>query len=361
MVLTVASREVTRLVTSDAQYRDLAAVLASEGGKSLSLLTSKTKCAQSGDPRPLTAREGFVAVEFVFTCAAPPTALSFETFFDVAPGHTNFAKLRGLVDTETLFTAQSTRFEIPSLESGKGSSAFSVARQYLWLGITHIATGYDHLVFLLALLIFSLRPRSILLIVTGFTVGHSITLSLAALQILTPNTTTVEAVIGFTIALVAVENLTARQGLDRAIILGAVVTFAALFMIRAMAGTGMDWLPLVGLALFGMAYLALMDTPQRVMTWRPVLTAIFGLVHGLGFASVLLEQELPTGNLVAALLSFNVGVELGQLAAVAVILIAAAAAVRAVPVSRLSLGRSVLSAALVMVGLYWLGSRAIGL
>ncbi|TNE59991.1 MAG: HupE/UreJ family protein, partial [Alphaproteobacteria bacterium] len=324
VVLTVSAREVTRLISTDAEYENLALVLAREGAHTLGVFDATGPCLQTAPPQPLSTREGFVAVEFAFGCKGSPTGLRFESFFEVAPGHTNFAKLRGAFDTETLFTAQMNRFDLTVLGTEKAPSALDVARQYLWLGVTHIATGYDHLAFLLALMIFSLKPRSILLIVTGFTLGHSITLSLAALRILMPNTLTVEAVIGFTIALVAVENLTARQGLDRATLWGVMATLAALMLIRAIVGSGMAWMPLLGLSLFGTAYLALMDTPQKVITWRPVLTATFGLVHGLGFASVLLEQDLPTGNLVAALFSFNVGVELGQLVAVALILAAAA-------------------------------------
>lgn len=134
--------------------------------------------------------------------------------------------------------------------------------QFLKLGVEHIFTGYDHILFLLALLVVS-RFRQLIAIVTAFTLAHTLTLILAASQIVVLPTRLIETGIAATIVYVAVENL------------------------------------FVG------------STSHR---W--VLTFFFGLVHGFGFANVLTDLGLPTEQKIGCLLSFNLGVELGQIAIV---------------------------------------------
>jgi hydrogenase/urease accessory protein HupE len=138
--------------------------------------------------------------------------------------------------------------------------------QFLRLGVAHIFLGYDHLCFLLALVVAS-RLRELVWIVTSFTVAHSLTLILAALDVVRLPVRLVEAGIAATIIYVAVQNLR--------------------------------------------------DAPTES---RWLLTFFLGLVHGFGFANILAEMRLPTTGLVRCLLSFNLGVELGQLAFVAVCL-----------------------------------------
>ncbi|GDX79777.1 membrane protein [Deltaproteobacteria bacterium] len=144
---------------------------------------------------------------------------------------------------------------------------WTVAARFGALGVEHIWTGYDHLLFLFGLLLAAKGLRAMLLVVTGFTVAHSITLSLAALGWVHLAPAVVEPAIAASIVFVGVENL---------------------------------WKP----------------TAAR----RAVVTFALGLVHGFGFAGMLLELGLPRSALVAALVSFNGGVELGQAAIVALIL-----------------------------------------
>ncbi len=132
------------------------------------------------------------------------------------------------------------------------------------LGIEHIWTGYDHLLFLLGLLIAAPSLRAMLFITTGFTVAHSITLSLAALGIVHLSPAFVEPAIAASIAFVGIENF---------------------------------WRP----------------PPKR----RVIVTFLLGLIHGFGFAGLLIELGLPRDALVLALVSFNGGVEVGQATVVA--------------------------------------------
>ena len=158
------------------------------------------------------------------------------------------------------------------------TSATVVAKQYTVAGIEHILVGTDHLLFVLCLIIIAGRFKRLLLTVTGFTLAHSITLSLAILDIVRLPTELVELLIALSIVLLAVEIIKHR---------------------RAPA----EQLP--------------------SFTWRHPVSAssAFGLLHGFGFAVVLQELGLPTAMKAQALLFFNIGVELGQLLFIALVLI----------------------------------------
>ena len=148
------------------------------------------------------------------------------------------------------------------------TSPSAVAKQYTVAGIEHILIGTDHLLFVLCLMMIAGGFKRLVLTVTGFTVAHSITLSLATLDIFRLPAELVELLIALSILLLAVEIVKHRAG-------GAKDSF----------------------------------------TWRyPVsVSAVFGLLHGFGFAVVLQELGLPSAMKVQALLFFNIGVELGQL------------------------------------------------
>jgi hydrogenase/urease accessory protein HupE len=155
-------------------------------------------------------------------------------------------------------------------------SAFAVAATYLALGVEHILAGIDHLLFVLGLLLLARSRWRLLWTVTAFTAAHSITLALATLGVVNVPQSPVEAVIALSIAFVAVEILRARQG-----------------------------------------------NPGIAARSPWVVALAFGLLHGFGFAGALSEVGLPPGQIPLALLFFNVGVELGQLAFIAAVLGAA--------------------------------------
>ncbi|MFO1393952.1 MAG: HupE/UreJ family protein [Steroidobacteraceae bacterium] len=182
--------------------------------------------------------------------------------------------------------------------------AFEVFTAFVGHGVEHILFGYDHLLFVLALMLIVRNTRALILTVTAFTLAHSITLALATLGIVHVPRPPVEAAIAFSIVLVAAEILRQRAG-----------------------------------------------EPSLTAT-RPWLIAFcFGLLHGFGFASALSEIGLPQGDIPLALLAFNVGVELGQLAFIGVVL-SVAAVVRRVLAARALPGH------LVRLAPYAIGSLA---
>jgi hydrogenase/urease accessory protein HupE len=181
-------------------------------------------------------------------------------------------------------TAQVGRVPVhdPRLIFSASPGALEVAQTYTMLGIEHILTGFDHLLFVLALLILVDGTRRLIATVTAFTLAHSLTLAGAALCVLHVPGPPVEAAIALSIVFVAAEIVHARQGRP-------------------------------GLT-------------QR-HPWAVAFT--FGLLHGVGFASALAEVGLPPLSIPVALLFFNVGVEIGQLLFIPAVLALIAAGRRA--------------------------------
>jgi hypothetical protein len=353
--------EATRLAAPTGAFADLAPLVAAHLAERVTVRRGGTACALE-QATPLRAREGHVRVELRYRCeGAGELAVANGALFDEAPSHLHFARVAapGPAPREVLFRADA-RTQTLVAGAGAGGAATAPAR-YLRLGVEHILGGLDHLAFLGALLLLGGSVRELLVVVTGFTLGHSVTLSLAALGFVRVDAPLVEATIGFSIALVAAENLALRAGLEAALARTAGVGLAALASL-ALAGWprgGPPALPLAGLALFGFCYLELASAPGAARRLRPAVTALFGLVHGFGFASVLLEAGLPRERLALALLGFNVGVELGQLAAVAV-LVAAASLARGVRAAPRALAADLASAGLCAAGLFWFLMRAYG-
>lgn len=181
---------------------------------------------------------------------------------------------------------------------------WAIVAQYIGLGFTHILPkGLDHILFVVGLFLLNARLKPVLMQVTAFTLAHSITLGLSIYGVLSLPPLIVEPLIALSIAYVAIENLVTRE----------------------------------------------------LHPWRVVVVFLFGLLHGLGFAGVLRELGLPRGEFLTALLSFNVGVELGQLSVIAVAaLILWPAMHRAWYRPRIA---APLSVAIAIVGVYWTLTR----
>ncbi len=341
----------------------------------LTLVAGAKPCdADAASFRTLEAESGWMAYEWGVVCAAAPTALNNQLLFNEKPMHVHFARLSGRTTAGQGANAESTAAwsveevlndgkrtaMVPAASSAPRSWMGSVA-EYVPIGFGHILSGLDHLMFLLVLVLLGSRLRWLLGVVTGFTLGHSVTLGLAALGYATPVVTTVEALVGLSIALVAVENvwLVEKPGGNRipATFVGALLLVAGLSLFGAVQ---LPTVMLFGLVLFAACYFMLVGrsrhSSQRVGNLRWAVAALFGLVHGFAFAEVLHGANLPVSSLVPALLGFNLGVEAGQ---VAVLLVAWPALLwvrRRGPEAQASLIRWG-SAVAVCAGVYWFVSR----
>lgn len=185
-----------------------------------------------------------------------PYDLNHQTFLNIYEG----AALR----SQLILNRSHTRAEY---FAGSQQGTIAVIRKFLPEGIHHILIGPDHLLFLVGLLLLGGSVRKLMLLVTSFTLAHSITLSLATLGVLIPPARLIEPAIALSIVYVGADNLLSRGGRD-------------------------------------------------VRAW---IAFIFGFIHGFGFANVLREMDLPRQAVGWSLFSFNVGVEIGQLLVVAAV------------------------------------------
>ncbi|KRA81203.1 HupE/UreJ family protein [Altererythrobacter sp. Root672] len=219
---------------------------------------------------PIAVVDENEALELTFTIKGTPEgALALDTdLFTTDPNHQTFVNVYEDGDLRQQFIF-SDASKPKTYYRGTTAGAFAVMGTFIPSGVHHIMIGPDHILFLVGLLLLGGSLRQLVTIVTAFTLGHSITLTLASLDILNPPPWLIEPAIALSIVVVGVDNLLQRRGEGRDL-----RAWAALF---------------------------------------------FGLIHGFGFANVLKEFGLPQEALGWSLFSFNVGVELGQLAIVAVV------------------------------------------
>lgn len=309
----------------------------------------------------LQAASGFVRVELTFDCgAASPAMLAFNAMFDIAPAHVHYARLHreGSLVREHLITDTARTWRIGATGGPASYSFWS----FFAVGVEHIAGGIDHIAFLLGLLLIAGSVGRSVIAVTGFTLGHSISLAAAVLGYVSADGQLVEAFIGFTVALVAVEYFALRRldvarfaatSLSAAWIAGLVAVMADFLPVRALAAYA-------GFGLFAAAYLlaaarAEADGTRKSTLLLFVATCCFGLVHGFGFAGFLMETGLLGPSLFAPLLGFNLGVEAGQL-----ILVAIAIGVGAVLRDRIPpVLPQIAASGLCGIGVFWFVTRSL--
>ncbi len=273
----------------------------------------------SVDLRAIAASPGFRRFELVFKrSGAQPLTFRAAVFFDTVPSHVTFARIRTEQGEfiEQLFTAD--RRELTLTGAGEGTLQSASFWVYMWLGIEHILTGPDHIAFLLGLLLISRTFRDLAFVVTGFTLGHSLTLALAVTGVVRPHAEFIDVLIALTIAMVGVENIAVATGRSRVL---ATSVGAFLVILAALKFIGLGHVPallLLGVGIFSASYLLASGELHDGARLRLVVTLVFGLVHGFAFAGDLIEMRLPTGRMVELLFGFNLGVEVGQLTLVSV-------------------------------------------
>jgi hypothetical protein len=358
-------REVAGLTAFGIQLRpDATAAVDAYLTRHVALLAGESRCSVKGPVRGVpSADPTHLARSWRVQCLeAGPPVLRIDPFFEAAPGHFHLARatLGDGSQVERVFVLESPVFPLTAREASGGEAGAGFG-DYLRLGIEHIATGADHLVFVLALLLVGASLAEVATIVTGFTVAHSVTLALGVLGVVEPLSAAIEALIGLSIVVVTLENfaITVGPSTRRAIVasLGGGVALAALA--SAAGFVAVPALTLIGVGVFALAYLGLLRHVERPGRLRWFVAFVFGLVHGFGFAGMLAEIGLPPGRVAAALFGFNLGVELGQLAVVAAVWPILHLAMRGGPERRRRLVH-VGSVPILVAGLFWFLTRAVG-
>ena len=290
---------------------------------SLSVGEATSRCSQEFAPVEVNERVdgNYLWLPFTAACGSKLTrlAIDYRLLQDIDPSHRGLLTVTAWGSTQTGVLGGSS--PVPQVVALDHPSAWRAFAEYLRTGIWHIWSGIDHLLFLLSLLLPAVLKRrnqqweavplakpafvSILKVVTAFTVAHSITLSLAAFDVVRLPSRLTESIIAASIIVAALNNIFPKVTEGR---------------------------------------------------WR--IAFAFGLLHGFGFASVLADMGLPPGARVVSLVAFNLGVEVGQLAVVLAVM-PLAYTVRASAFYR----RTVMqwgSSAIAGLALVWLVQRAVG-
>jgi hypothetical protein len=277
-----------------------AGLLFDAGGPCTLQLTGQAASVQGGID--------YLDLRFAGRCpdADAPLRVTSRLFADIDPDHRVFLTLTGAANATTAVLGGPT----PSLVLDRaGSGLLATFLSYAQAGVLHLAGGADHIVFLFVLILpavaLSTSPRraiaSVVLAATGFTVAHALTLSAATLNVLRPRSDVIEVLIALSIIVTAADNIR-----------------------------------------------AFLPAP------RAVVAAFFGLIHGFGFATALTGFALSSGTLATALLGFNIGIEVAQMAVIA-LMVPALMVLRA--------GRALVwagSGAAILIGAYWAVLRLSG-
>ena len=271
-------------------------ILLTADGKALDLKLERV------EPLPDTQQ---VAMHLRFDTKAFPAALGIQcSLFTNEPEHQTFLNIyeEGLLARQEIFDNNHTTLDY---YTGSRQVALAVVKKFVPLGIYHIFTGPDHILFIVGLLLMGGSLMRLLTIVTAFTIAHSVTLSLAALDVLNPPARLIEPAIALSIIYVGIDNLmVGKSGWDA----------------------------------------------------RAWIAFFFGLVHGFGFAGVLREFGLPRRALGWSLFSFNFGVEIGQVCIVVVV----ASLLAALRNRNKELGQRIAtvgSVIVILAGSYWFIQR----
>jgi hydrogenase/urease accessory protein HupE len=288
------------------------AVLSLQAGRIVAILQERLQLTADGRrltngtwslPVPLLDRQSLEMHVRYELRDTPGSVLVTTALFPYDPAHQTFLNVyeQGALRSQAILDRSHSQFEY---FAGTRQGVMAVLKKFVPAGIHHILIGPDHLLFLIGLLLLGGSVRRLLLVVTAFTAAHSLTLSLAALNLVTPPARLIEPAIALSIVYVGIDNMMVKGGRD-------------------------------------------------VRTW---IAFAFGFIHGFGFANVLREMDLPARALGWSLFSFNVGVEIGQLTVVVIV----ASALMALHARNEVFGRRVAVAGSLVViaaGTFWFVQR----
>ncbi|MCC7380758.1 MAG: HupE/UreJ family protein [Deltaproteobacteria bacterium] len=263
---------------------------------------------------------GRLALQSSYRCPHPPVALTIRLeLLERAPGwHRHLLKISRPDETVEQHILSASEREIVIRELPAGASTTTL--EFVSLGVEHILIGYDHIFFLLGLVVATRKLKKLLGLVTAFTLGHTVTL-ISATLISSPAVagTAVEVAIAVAAGAVSFEYLprVSRHPWLHLVVGPAVcaLVFATFWSVGHLPDPIFSVEVLIAVSVIFVAVENFfLDDKRR----RWILALSFGLVHGFGFASVLSELHLPSTNQVLSLLAFNLGVEVGQLIIVSI-------------------------------------------
>lgn len=312
-----------------------------------------------------------IDVRWRLRCLRPPApGVTSALFFDTAPSHVHHVVFRSgeageQTRHEALLTAQRRTVEFVAARGGPSADAAPDVSPGLVgaviLGLEHVASGLDHVAFVVALLLLGGPLLRLLGVSLGFTLGHSVTLALAALGVVGVDAAGVEVLVGLSIAYAALScfHAWAPPGHRGRIIVLNLGVHAALATLDLTVGGALSWRTALASAVATTCHLALHRGARRSARLRASLAFLFGLVHGFAFAGAL-GDVVRGADLVSLLLGFNVGVELAQSLVLAGTVAVFALATRLAGATAGERLRAITAAAVLAFGLSLTLTRALG-
>mgnify|MGYP005738569353 FL=1 len=286
-------------------------------------VTSEGKnCSLIDEIKELDSQEGSLNLSLNFECPSnKEIKIINNALFNLVQSHIHIARI--YIDNN-LYTEKALFFNDQSIDLNeeKENNSFSNSfYKFFSLGLDHILSGYDHLLFILGLLLLVTNLKRLLLVITGFTIGHSLTLSLSVINIIQVKSSLVEALIGYTIMFVGLEYLY-KENNDHRVSMIFITTLSLLLLIFGnLINPNFPYFLILGILLFSLGYFYLLKNLNSENNLLSIITIIFGLIHGFGFGGFLLGSKISSENIFSGLLGFNLGVEVGQIIFVLLILL----------------------------------------
>ena len=286
-------------------------------------VTSEGKsCSLVDEIKELNSQEGSLNLSLNFECPSnKEIKIINNALFNLVQSHIHIARI--YIDNN-LYTEKALFFNDQSIDLNeeKENNSFSNSfYKFFSLGLDHILSGYDHLLFILGLLLLVTNLKRLLLVITGFTIGHSLTLSLSVINIIQVKSSLVEALIGYTIMFVGLEYLY-KENNDHRVSMIFITTLSLLLLIFGnLINPNFPYFLILGILLFSLGYFYLLKNLNSENNLLSIITIIFGLIHGFGFGGFLLGSKISSENIFSGLLGFNLGVEVGQIIFVLLILL----------------------------------------
>ena len=281
----------------------------------ISVLESSKECLLDNEPSLINGKDEYHTIELSYLCDSTNSIkIINNVLFDIAQSHVHLSRIsiNDQILEKALFYNDQTIF-INDLKTNKEKSFVDSLTNFISTGMNHILTGFDHLIFLMGLIILVNNFKHLLIVITGFTLGHSITLALVALNIVVPNTLMIEALIGFTILFIAAEYMMKgeKNFIPIIAILLSILTFAAISSLFLQIS--MTLISFMALILITIGYFGILRNLENKGSFRVIITSLFGVIHGFGFGTFLFNSEFDQTNIISALFGFNLGVEIGQI------------------------------------------------
>ena len=269
-------------------------------------VTSEGKnCSLVDEIKELNSQEGSLNLSLNFECPSnKEIKIINNALFNLVQSHIHIARI--YIDNN-LYTEKALFFNDQSIDLNeeKENNSFSNSfYKFFSLGLDHILSGYDHLLFILGLLLLVTNLKRLLLVITGFTIGHSLTLSLSVINI------------------IQVKSSLYKENKDHRVSMIFITTLSLLLLIFGnLINPNFPYFLILGILLFSLGYFYLLKNLNSENNLLSIITIIFGLIHGFGFGGFLLGSKISSENIFSGLLGFNLGVEVGQIIFVLLILL----------------------------------------